>query len=511
MFQKGILERPSYMELSKKLEFTYNWIKDKKDKLRAHHPQKKTFDDLFTRLSEKYKDSLENSWNTIENKFQNLYNITFPDDSELPSSTSIINTSIKRQFFNNLKKIIQIYFPKARVFDTDLSRIFFNRARSLKDSHLKGDYESRRLDISTLFSMIYKIRLLTKEEFVNKIRDVKRIDQEIFKKITIEIEKYIEKFLFSNPYADKKYFDEKHDIGTKYFKPEYDLTLNVWLNLSKARNGPILLKNVQKLLRYETFGRFTKGWEYSWDGIMSMLKKLNLILPSELYAKNFEHVRKYIEQRNLYQALPRNYHPSWYALNTVKFHAVFLIIRDLGLDILNLEPIKPEAFKKTSIMESHTFERHHIFINDKHSIDVNRLALVMHMNHYALEGKTDLILDLIKSRINLTLECPQYYKNNVKNWQKYWQQYIKRRNYLIENGVEKFIIKFFTDEQGNNYILERFFNNVPKGHIEQEIKITMQEWIDKGRPVPLLNTHILNRLFFDSQNLLTSGYIENKF
>ena len=33
MFQKGILTRPSYVELSKKLGFTYNWIKDKKDSL----------------------------------------------------------------------------------------------------------------------------------------------------------------------------------------------------------------------------------------------------------------------------------------------------------------------------------------------------------------------------------------------------------------------------------------------------------------------------------------------
>ncbi len=162
-------------------------------------------------------------------------------------------------------------------------------------------------------------------------------------------------------------------------------------------------------------------------------------------------------------------------------------------------------------MESHTFERHHIFINDKHSIDLNRLVLVMHMNHYALEGKTDLILYLIKIRINLTLECPQYYKINLTNWQEHWQQYIKRRNYLIENGVEKFIIKFFTGKQGNNYILDRFFKNVPKGHIEQEIKKMMQEWIDKGRPAPHLNTHILNRLFFDSPNLLTHGHMKIKF
>lgn len=55
---------------------------------------------------------------------------------------------------------------------------------------------------------------------------------------------------------------------------------------------------------------------------------------------------------------------------------------------------KPSLLKKTF-----TFERHHIYINDKLTIDVNRLALVMHKDHKALEGKTDLVLDLIHSSV----------------------------------------------------------------------------------------------------------------
>jgi len=81
MFQKDFLERPSYMELSKKLGFTYNWIKDKKDTLKTHSPMKKTFDDFYTRLAKKYKDLLIDSWNHIENKFQNLYINAFPTEA----------------------------------------------------------------------------------------------------------------------------------------------------------------------------------------------------------------------------------------------------------------------------------------------------------------------------------------------------------------------------------------------------------------------------------------------
>ena len=126
-----------------------------------------------------------------------------------------------------------------------------------------------------------------------------------------------------------------------------------------------------------------------------MVKELDSILPSGAYKRAFEYVLDYIKIRNLHPTQPRIYHPSWYTVSTLKFHIVMLIIRDLGLDILNLEPIEPIAFKKTKIMESYTFERHHIFFNDKLSIDVNRLVLVMHTNHYELEGKTNLVLDLL--------------------------------------------------------------------------------------------------------------------
>ncbi len=505
MFQKRILERPSYMELSKKLDFTYNWIKDKKDTLKTHYPVKKTFDDLYIRLSERYKDLLIDSWNTIENKFQRLYNITFPKEANLPSTSSTVEKSIKRKFFDDIKDIIKGYFLNIRIFDTDLSRILFKRARTLKDSHIKGDFEFRRFTKSTLFSFMYKIHFLTIQDFIQKVRDIKKVDQQSLDNIKSKVKKLIEDFIFSNPF-DEKYISDKHDIGTTYFKPEYDLTLYIWFALSKAKKGPVLLKHAQKMLKYDTFGRLNKGWEYSWDGMMHLLKELISLLPSEEYIETFEQVWKYIEQRNLYPTLPRIYHPSWYAFNTIKFHVIMLIIRDLGLDVLKLDPIEPEAFKKTSIMESFTFERHHIFINDKLTIDVNRLALVMHINHRNLEGKTDLILDLIQHRLNFSLECPQYYKCNVKDWENNWQEYLKRRNFLIEYGIANFIIKYFTDDDGNNYVIDRFFKNVPKSHIEQEIKNMTQEWVKKNRPAPILNTYILNRLFMGTPNLLNSGY-----
>jgi len=423
--------------------------------------------------------------------------------------------SIKREFFNDLKEIIKMYFPDTRITDRDLSRLLFNRERALGDSHLKGDYKYRKLELSTLFSFIYKTRILTPNTFGEKVSKILRISEETLEKIKKDIETYIEAFIFSNPF-DIKYISDLHLQGTKFFKPEYDLTFKVWFELSIAKKQPILLKHAQKLLKYETFGRInrfgepTRGKVYSWIGLMNMLSRLTTLLQSNSYATIFECVWSYIELRGLYPALPRVYHPSWYTSSTVKFHIIVLIIRDLGLDILNLEPIKAESFKNIHKVDSLTYIRHHIYPNDKMSLDVNRLVLVIRKYHDELEGKINLVLSLIRKRINLTFECPQYYKNNLNKWKQRWEEYLERRTFLIQNGIVNFIDKYFTDDDDNNYIFERFFNNIPMENIEQEIKNIMLNWINKHRPAPILNARIITKLFCGTPNLITSGFIQHK-
>jgi hypothetical protein len=496
------------MELSKKLGFTYNWIKDKKDTLKEHPPQKKTFDDLFTRLLKKNRDSLEDSWTTIEYKFQDLYNNAFPSNQNLPLSSITDNNSIKRKFFNDIKTIIKSYFLGIRIFDTDISRIFFNRARALKDSHLKGNYQFRKLEISSLFGMIFKTRFLTVQKLINAVRDIREADELSLINLKNNIENFIIDFIFSNPFKEK-YINDFHDIGTVYFKPEFDLTFNIWFEISKAKGKPQILKHVRKIVSFNSLGRLTRGYLYSWDGIMNMLKNSISLVSSKNYTNIFEKSWNYIEIRGLTPVLPRNYHPSWDVESTIKFHVIMLLIRDLGLDILTLEDIPPESFRKVHGMTSITFERHHIYKNNKQSIDVNRLVLVIHNNHHILEGQTQLILTLINHRRALTLDCPRYYKTNIKDWKIRWHDYIERRNYLLENGIESFIVNYFTDNQGNNHILDRFFKHVPKGHIEYDIKELMQDWIERGRPAPILNPYILNRLFLGTAYLINSGYIGN--
>ncbi|MFX0165471.1 MAG: hypothetical protein ACFE9V_09145 [Candidatus Hodarchaeota archaeon] len=508
MFQKGILERPSYMELSKKLGFTYNWIKDKKDTLKSHSPQKKTFNDLFNRLTEKYKEQFRNHWKTIEQKFQALYNTSFPNNSELPTLEQNTNRSIKRKFFDDIKEIIKNYFPKIRIFDTDLSRIFFNRARALKDSHLKGDYEFRRLEKSILFNMIYKTRFLTKQILEENVRDIKDKNHYDLNNLKKEIEKFIIDFIFSNPF-DVKYIDDSSDIGSKYFRPEFDLTLEIWFEISKAKKEPQILKHIRRLVSYESLGRLARGYIYSWEGIKNMLEEIENLVPRAVYNTILIKSCHYIKIRGLVPASPRDYHPSWNVESTIKFHVIMLLIRDLGLDILSLEPIPASSFKKIHGMTSITFERHHIFKNDKKSIDVNRLVLVIHRNHYILESQTSLILSLIKARRSLTIECPIYYKKFLKNWKSRWQEYLERRKYLLKNGIAKFLNTYFIDNEGTNYIIKRFFKNLSLDQIELKIKSMLKSWIQKGRPTPILNPQIPARLSVDSTKPLINKKLIN--
>jgi len=154
--------------------------------------------------------------------------------------------SIRREFFNDLKEIIKKHFPNIRITDRDLSRLFFKRERALSDAHLKGDHKYRRLELSTLFSFIYKMRFLTTDEFTNSIKDVWDIDKETLNKINTEFETYIEEFIFTNPF-DIKYIGDKFKSGTRHLKPEYNLTFRVWFELSKAKKKTSSLKTCTKI------------------------------------------------------------------------------------------------------------------------------------------------------------------------------------------------------------------------------------------------------------------------
>jgi hypothetical protein len=80
------------------------------------------------------------------------------------------------------------------------------------------------------------------------------------------------------------------------------------------------------------------------------------------------------------------------------------------------------------------------------------------------------------------------------NWE---DQFIIRRDFIMENGIYAFIVKYFTDSKGNNVTFDRFFKNVPKHMIEENIRQMIYRWIGEGHQFSfdILPDYLYNQLF----------------
>jgi hypothetical protein len=132
----------------------------------------------------------------------------------------------------------------------------------------------------------------------------------------------------------------------------------------------------------------------------------------------------------------------------------------------------------------------------------------MVMDHKENEGKPDIIREMLNSRLKGNLQCPQYYKENVENWQYKWNIYNNRRDFVISKGIGMGIIKYFSDKNtGRNSFIERFYPSILKGstdlfklteqekigvcrRLEIKIKKTIGRWVDlHPRLVPRLPSY----------------------
>ncbi|MEE9378507.1 MAG: hypothetical protein V3V33_10785 [Candidatus Lokiarchaeia archaeon] len=502
----------SRAEFSRKLGYAETYIKYRISEIKSGkiniENSKTLFSRILTKIHERYAQDLSTYWDVILEFYQNCYQRAFLD---VPTINFESIKNHKRELIDDIIIIINEIFPRIKIFDIDVSRILSDNNKNwIKDYFIKNIRIDKRPESSTLISAIYHLRNLDINKLIERIKNITFANECQLSNLKQTIESKLIEFIFHNKYK-VKHIDDSHPSGTDYFRPEFELTLEISIIVSLAKKKFNEIKKVRRFLKFEGFGYLTKVRQHSWESLLMILNNLRDLIPVHLYRKAFETVWKYIETRDIQPILPSEYHPNWDDEDMKKFHIIITLIRDLGLGILNLEPLPTESFKKLSYNEWFTFIRHHIYLNDKYSIDVNRIVLIILSWHALHEQKTNIILNLMKDRCNLVLECPKYYKENVEDWKVNWQEYLKRRNYLIEYGIENFIRKYFTDKNGNNYLINRFFKNATFGHIEQEIIFLMQKWIEKNRPAPILNTYILNRLFFGTPNLLTSGYIENKF
>ncbi|TFG22355.1 MAG: hypothetical protein EU529_10780 [Promethearchaeota archaeon] len=178
--------------------------------------------------------------------------------------------------------------------------------------------------------------------------------------------------------------------------------------------------------------------------------------------------------------LNSEYSSEWFDESTIKAHCTILVIRDLLVDVVNLKTMDPMAFRKLKQSQWYTYQRNHLFENDKASNDPNRLTLPMNRDHKAHEGNTVLILELLKHRIEGKRSIPDYYKNDPNGW----NEFLSRVDYIEKYGAGRFIIKYLTDGRtGRNYFIERFYSkNLKSGkrviYLTEQQKITLAKELD---------------------------------
>ena len=73
--------------------------------------------------------------------------------------------------------------------------------------------------------------------------------------------------------------------------------------------------------------------------------------------------------------------------------------------------------------------------------------------------------------------------------------------FLLENGITNFIKKFFTDTDGNNYIFERYFKDIPEADIQDNIVAMLDQWTAERRPTPVLNAYVYAQLARSAQTM----------
>ena len=403
--------------------------------------------------------------------------------------------SPREELINNISGVFENEFPDIDFSDFDVSRIIYNNHKFIKDDflHSRKIKANSRPDLLVLMKIIYHIQNLEINDLVN-LKKLRVLTPLTIMRIKKDIRKIILSFIFRNPYSIKYIKQDnrtKFQRDTYFWKPEFELFLDLWYAASLNYKEPITIKTFQQKIGNPAFSTPTKIGKCNTKYFYKLFKKLPYMFPQisqDDLKQVHSNVKKYIKIRNLSEVY-KDYSIYWDDEITKKAQITILILRDLGLEILTLEKILSISFNKNlDLHDSRKYQRHHIFTNDKEKIDPNRLVLSVLNSHTSLEGLQDLIIDLINERINWNDDCPQFYLNNIKNAQLLWKEFLKRQNDIIYNGVEYFFRTHYPD------VVNRFYNDVPIDQLEFVIRQVIQDWVKDGNPIPVLPKYLHNLL-----------------
>ena len=392
--------------------------------------------------------------------------------------------SPREELINNISGVFENEFPDIDFSDFDVSRIIYDNHKFLKDDflHSRKIKANSRPDLLVLMKIIYHIQNLEINDLVN-LKKLRVLTPLTIMRIKKDIRKIILSFIFRNPYSIKYIKQDnrtKFQRDTYFWKPEFELFLDLWYAASLNYKEPITIKTFQQKIGNPAFSTPTKIGKCNTKYFYKLFKKLPYMFPQisqDDLKQVHSNVKKYIKIRNLSEVY-KDYSIYWDDEIIKKAQITILILRDLGLEILTLEKILSISFNKNlDLHDSRKYQRHHIFTNDKDKIDPNRLVLSVLNSHTNLEGITNQLIDLIKERINWTNECPKFYLDNIKDAQLLWKEFLKRRNDIIYNGVEYFFRTYYSD------VVNQFV-----------IRQVIQDWVKDGNPIPVLPKYLHNLL-----------------
>jgi hypothetical protein len=294
--------------------------------------------------------------------------------------------------------------------------------------------------------------------------------------------------------------------------------LDLYVAFCREKGRALDLKSFAKELEgYPGFTFHQNVGPAKWDTIIRLMGEfrgnqyslgvLRNKLSGDNYALASKAIRQYLSEREISRP-DREYHVDWDDSEVLDTHLILLVLRDLGIEIQKLDVIDSKAFR-TSLRGVFKYIRHHIFKNDKKSIDINRLLITINKLHPGIETwDTNKLLTLINDLLDWGIRsCPDYYKQKFpKDWQILWQRVLDRRDYIQKEGVGKFLLYYYPD------LVRRIFGRLVKNPktIEKRIVSLYLKWVNQGNPAPILPDVILTKLGLNSKQLKINNFLGNK-
>ena len=398
---------------------------------------------------------------------------------------------------------------------TILSKIFYKK--NSRAGLFKSDYDY--INLYKLFELLY----YNEEISVSRLRSIgiKEANDFNVERLKENTKQIIKKFIFSNVYSRKYIYSNLKYLtrDPEYFIPEFDLCLDLYLAFSRENGKPLNLKEFAKELEgYPGFTFHANVGPAKWDTIVKLMGEFRGnhyalgILMKKLSGENYKlasaAIRRYLNEREISVPNP-TYHIDWSEPEIVDSHLIFLILRDLGIEIQSLKEVPTRSFRK-SLADFYKFVRHHIFKNDKKSIDINRLVLTLKGLHPSLENlDSNTILQLINDMLDWNnKKCPDFYKIALPNnkWIDRWQEVLDRREFIKKEGVGKFLLTYYDE------LIIRVFGYRVKNPqvVENRIKQLYTTWINNGNKWPVLPIEILKALGLTSSQTLITNFLGSK-